>query len=229
MKFASPLVTLLFLPSTPYTVIRAEESSAADLYWFRPGDVLQISMWTEEDLNREVAIRRDGRINFPLVGETQASGNGVEDLRKLIVTKLTKYIPDPVVAESIRQLLGNIVHVIGKVSRPGQFPILRNAHVMQALSMAGGTSTYAALNKIKILRSENGTVKAIRFKDGDVEKSNSLEQNVDVLLDTWEKPVLFNDSLATEASLYQPNRLEYGSKLSQKLYSLARQAPQSVA
>jgi len=186
-------------------------------------------MWTEEDLNREVAIRRDGRINFPLVGETQASGNGVEDLRKLIVTKLTKYIPDPVVAESIRQLLGNIVHVIGKVSRPGQFPILRNAHVMQALSMAGGTSTYAALNKIKILRSENGTVKAIRFKDGDVEKSNSLEQNVDVLLDTWEKPVLFNDSLATEASLYQPNRLEYGSKLSQKLYSLARQAPQSVA
>ncbi|MFZ0470161.1 MAG: AAA family ATPase [Thiogranum sp.] len=56
-----------------------------------------------------------------------------------------------------------------------------------------------------------------------------LDDAVYELLDSWEKPVLFNDSLATEASLSQPNRLEYGSKLSQKLYSLAPQAPQSVA
>jgi hypothetical protein len=53
-----------------------------------------------------------------------------------------------------------------------------------------------------------------------------LDDAVYELLDIWEKPVLFNDSLATEASLSQPNRLEYGSKLSQKLYSLA---PQSFA
>jgi hypothetical protein len=49
------------------------------------------------------------------------------------------------------------------------------------------------------------------------------------LLESWEKPVLFNDSLATEASLSQPNRLEYGRKLSEKLFSLLPQAPQSVA
>jgi polysaccharide export outer membrane protein len=214
VKFASPLVTLSFLLATPYTVIRAEESSAADLYRFQPGDALQLSVWTEEELNREVVVRPDGRINFPLVGEAQSSGSDVEDLHKLIATKLTKYIPDTVVAVSIQQLSGNIVYVIGKVSGPGQFPILRNAYVMQALNMAGGPSIYAALNKIKILRSENGTVKAIPFEDGEVEKSKSLEQNVDVLLDTWDKPVLFNNSL------------EYGSKLSQKLYSLA---PQSFA
>ncbi len=65
-----------------------------------------------------------------------------------------------------------------------------------------------------------------------VELDQHLEQMDDTLydlLESWETPVLFNDSLATEASLSQPNRLEYGRKLSQKLYSLLPQAPQSVA
>jgi polysaccharide export outer membrane protein len=64
------------------------------------------------------------------------------------------------------------------VNKPGEFPIVRNVDVMQALSMAGGTSTYAALNKIKILRRENGKLKSISFEYGDVEKGNNLEQNI---------------------------------------------------
>jgi len=58
---------------------------------------------------------------------------------------------------------------------------------------------------------------------------DNLDEAVYELFENWEKPVLFNDSLATEASLSQPNRLDYGRKLSQKLYSLVPQAPQSVA
>jgi len=58
---------------------------------------------------------------------------------------------------------------------------------------------------------------------------DNLDAAVYALFESWDKPVLFNDSLATEASLSQPNRLEYGRKLSQKLYSLVPQAPQSVA
>ena len=54
----------------------------------------------------------------------------------------------------------------------------RNIDVMQALSMAGGTSTYAGLNKIKILRRENGKLTAIPFEYGDVEKGKHLEQNI---------------------------------------------------
>jgi hypothetical protein len=58
---------------------------------------------------------------------------------------------------------------------------------------------------------------------------DKLDEAAYELFEKWEKPVLFNDSLATEASLSEPNRLEYGRKLSEKLYSLAPQAPQSVA
>jgi polysaccharide export outer membrane protein len=137
-----------------------------------------ISVWKEEDLSKEVLVRPDGAINFPLVGEIQAGHKTVAAVRQLIIDRLVKYIPDPAVTVSIRQLSGNKVYVIGKVNRPGEFIVRRNVDVMQALSMAGGTSTYAALNKIKILRRENGELQAISFEYGEVEKGDNLEQNI---------------------------------------------------
>jgi len=178
MKSARRFIALLFLLALPCSVIHAAEDSAANLYQLQPGDVLQISVWKEENMNNQVVVRPDGRINFPLVGEAQAAGKSVEDLRQLIAEKLKKYIPDPVVSVSIQQLSGNIVYVIGKVNRPGPFQIVRDVDVMQALSMAGGTSTYAAVNKIKILRRDQGKLRAIPFEYGDVAKGKHLEQNI---------------------------------------------------
>ncbi|MFC1772568.1 polysaccharide biosynthesis/export family protein [Pseudomonadota bacterium] len=166
------LFTSLCVSSSENTV------DAVGRYQIQPGDVLVVSVWKEEDLDQEVIVRPDGQITFPLVGEAAAAGNSVENLRLLISERLKKYIPDPVVTVSVRQLTGNTVYVIGKVNRPGVFPIARNVDVMQALSMAGGTSTYAALNDIKILRRENGALKALSFKYAEVEKGKRLEQNV---------------------------------------------------
>ncbi len=158
-----------------HTFARADDSPN---YHLQPGDTLLVSVWKEQDLSLEVIVRPDGKITFPLAGEVQAAGDSVEHLRSQITEKLKKYIPDPVVTVAISQLTGNIVYVIGKVNRPGQFAILRNVDVIQALSMAGGTSTYASLNKIKILRRSNGKLVAIPFKYGEVEKGENLEQNI---------------------------------------------------
>ncbi len=156
----------------------ADQGNALDGYKIQPGDVLSVSVWKEEDLTGEVIVRPDGQISFPLVGEARAAGDTIENLRQLITERLKKYIPDPVVTVSVRQLSGNTVYVIGKVNRPGVFPIVRDVDVMQALSLAGGTSTYASLNNIKILRRENGKLRAIPFEYGDVEKGKHLEQNI---------------------------------------------------
>lgn len=159
--------------------VRAQETGAsAPGYEIQPGDLLRISVWKEENLNQDVVVRPDGWISFPLVGELRAAGGSVETLRKAIAAKLAKYIPEPVVTVSVAQLSGNKVYVIGKVNRPGEFPVTRFVDVMQALSMAGGTSTYAALNKIKILRRQNGKLEAIPFRYGDIEKGENLEQNI---------------------------------------------------
>ena len=179
IKTVAAILTLIFASLTPHTaVFSAEDSKPLDQYRVQPGDVLVVSVWKEEDLVREVIVRPDGQITFPLVGEAKAAGNSIEDLRLFISQRLKKYISDPVVTVSVQQLSGNTVYVIGKVNRPGVFPIVRNVDVMQALSMAGGTSTYAALNDIKILRRENGQLKAMSFKYAEVEKGKRLEQNI---------------------------------------------------
>jgi len=174
------LTMLMFITSLALHTgtFAAEDSKAVDYYKIQPGDVLLVSVWKEEDLIQEVIVRPDGQITFPLVGEAKAAGNSIENLRLLISERLKKYIPDPVVTVSVRQLAGNTIYVLGKVNRPGVFPIVRNVDVMQALSLAGGTSTYAALNDIKILRRENGKLSAMSFKYAEVEKGKRLEQNV---------------------------------------------------
>lgn len=147
-------------------------------YEIQPGDILDISVWKEEDLQRQAPVRPDGGISIPLVGEVSTTGLTTEALRERIASELSRYIPDPVVTVGILQLTGNKIYVIGKVNRPGEFPATRYVDVVQALSMAGGMTPYAAVNKIKILRRENNGLKAIPFEYGDIEKGENLEQNI---------------------------------------------------
>lgn len=151
---------------------------ADDTYLIQPGDVLEISVWKEEDLLRQVLIRPDGGMSFPLVGEIDAAGKTVGELQSIVTERLIKYIPEPVVTVSTHQLNGNKVYVIGKVARPGEFVANRYIDVVQALSVAGGMTPYAAVNKIKVLRREGGKLKSIPFRYGDIEKGENLEQNI---------------------------------------------------
>ncbi len=155
-------------------------ASTAELpdYGIQPGDVLTISVWKEEGLQSDVVVRPDGGISFPLVGDLRASGKSIKQLSALITERLAKYIPDPVVNVAIKTLAGNQVYVIGKVNKPGAFPITSYVDVMQALSMAGGATPFAALNDIKILRRTGGKQSAISFRYGDVEAGKKLDQNI---------------------------------------------------
>lgn len=170
-KFLPALLAALLLPGL---ALAAE----ADVYLIQPGDVLEISVWKEEDLLKSVLVRPDGGMSFPLAGNVQAAGKSVVEVQSLIEQKLTKYIPDPVVTVSTQQLSGNKVYVIGKVAKSGEVIANRNMDVVQALSVAGGMTPYAAANKIKILRRKNGKLTAIPFEYGDIEKGDNLQQNI---------------------------------------------------
>lgn len=147
-------------------------------YMVQPGDILQISVWKEKDLEREVLVRPDGGLTFPLAGDIQATNKTTEQVRKEIVAKLTRYIPDPVVTVAAKQTMGNKIYVVGKVNRPGEYVASRYVDVMQALGMAGGLSPFAAANDIVILRRTNGIEAAIPFKYGQVEDGRKLKQNI---------------------------------------------------
>jgi polysaccharide export outer membrane protein len=150
-----------------------------DAYIINRGDVLGISVWREESLqSAEVLVRPDGYISFPLVGNLLVAGKSIPEVTSEIADGLQKYIPDPVVHVAMRALNGNLVYVIGKVARPGVFPMTSQVDVVQALAMAGGMTPYAAANKVRILRRESGRQSAIPFAYGDIEKGEKLEQNI---------------------------------------------------
>ncbi len=175
-----PLKMWILLMSAAFIAapVAAQEPPNAG-YAIQPGDILEISVWKEEDLQREVLVRPDGRFSFPLAGEVDATGKTVGDLREEIAASLQKYIPDLIVTVSVKNILGNKVYVLGQVNRPGEFVVNPRVDVMQALSMAGGTTPFAALNDIVVLRRDgNGSQRAIRFAYKDVERGRSLDQNI---------------------------------------------------
>jgi polysaccharide export outer membrane protein len=153
--------------------------SATPGYQIQPGDILQISVWREEDLKLEVLVRPDGGFSFPLAGDMTALGKTVEDIRKEISDRLLRFIPDLVVTVAVKEINGNKIYVIGQVNKPGGFVMNPRVDVMQALSIAGGATPFAKLDDIFVLRrtGENNQVR-LPFRFNDVVKGRGLEQNV---------------------------------------------------
>lgn len=147
-------------------------------YLINPGDILEISVWNEDALKREVRVLPDGTIGFPLTGTVSASGRSVEALKKELTEKLTEYIAEPVVNIAVKSAEGNAVYVTGQVKNPGKFLMTEPMNVMQILSLAGGLTPFAAGNDIVILRKgSKGAAESIKFEYGDLEEGNSLSKN----------------------------------------------------
>ena len=171
------LLTLVLASTVPMVSRAAPPADVA--YTVKPGDTLLVSVWKEPDLQGPVLVRPDGAFSFPLAGQMDARNKTVQELQQELTTKLKKYISDPVVTVSIQEIKGNKVYVIGQVQKPGDFVVNPRVDVMQALSMAGGTTPFAALGDIMILRrNETGQQQALPFKYTDVIHGKNLAQNV---------------------------------------------------
>ena len=147
-------------------------------YLLSAGDKLEIAVWKEPDLTKELVVRPDGKFSFPLAGELMAAGRTVSQIQQEITNKLKPYIPEPVVTATVTDIAGNRIYVIGQVTKPGSFVMNPRLNVVQALSLAGGMTPFAALNDIIILRGTGANQHAIQFHYGDVAKGRNLQQNM---------------------------------------------------
>jgi len=171
------LLALFLCGAVPLTASAAPPADAA--YTVKPGDTLMVSVWKEPDLQGPVLVRPDGAFSFPLAGQFDARNKTVQELQQELTVKLKKFISDPVVTVSIQDIKGNKVYVIGQVQKPGDFVVNPRVDVMQALSMAGGTTPFAALGDIMILRrNDAGQQEALPFKYTDVVRGKNLQQNI---------------------------------------------------
>ena len=159
--------------------VEAQQSASDDeAYLVKPGDTLEISVWKEADLLQTVIVRPDGGFSFPLAGDVQAAGKTVDMIREELARKLSRYIPDLVATVMVTAFDGNKIYVIGQVANPGAFVMNPRIDVMQALSLAGGTTAFASLNDIKILRRRNGVQSVLEFRFSDVARGRNLQQNI---------------------------------------------------
>jgi polysaccharide export outer membrane protein len=159
---------------TPYAIA---EVSPAVFYKINSGDLLEVSVWKEDSLQRELHVLPDGTISFPLAGVISVAGKSIKEIQTEITKKLAEYITEPVVNITVKAVEGNVVYILGQVKSPGHFVMSQPMDVMQALSLAGGLTTFAKANNILILRRNKNTAEAIKFEYGDLESGNHLERN----------------------------------------------------
>jgi len=151
------------------------------VYTIGPGDALEISVWRDESLSRELVVPPDGVISYPLIGDINVIGMTVADLRNVVTQKIIEFIPDASVAIILKKFNSLQAYVIGKVKNPGMFSIGLDTNVMQILAMAGGLNPYASEENIHILRQVKGRSVRIPFNYKDVSRGYNLEQNIILL------------------------------------------------
>jgi polysaccharide export outer membrane protein len=164
-----------------FLMMVCDAMAANSVYTIGPGDTLEISVWRDESLSREVIVPPDGVISFPLIGDVNVIGMTVGKLRQTVTKRLSDYVPDATVTVILKAFDSLRAFVIGKVKNPGMYPISLETNVMQVLSMAGGLNPYASENNIHILRQIKGDSVKIPFSYGDVLKGRNLKQNIALL------------------------------------------------
>jgi polysaccharide export outer membrane protein len=144
-------------------------------YLIGPGDMLKIVVWKEPDLTVDAAVRLDGMITLPLLGDVQAAGRPPSDLARGLAEALDRYVEKPRVTVSVSQATSARVYVVGEVLRPGEFALSGGMTVLRALALAGGFKEFARRDGIVIVRTDR-TIVPFNYKR--VVEGRDVSQNV---------------------------------------------------
>ena len=165
-------------PTNPAPGGKSTEGSAAAVdptkYLIGPEDVLFIRVWREPDFTLPAAVRPDGKITMPLIGEVQAGDQTPLQLTKTLTELLGKYLNNPDVNVMVQEVRSKKYYIDGEVLKPGSYLLVTPTTVLEALSSAGGFRDFANTKKIRILRKGN----ILHFNYKDVSKGKNLEQNI---------------------------------------------------
>lgn len=150
-----------------------------DEYRFGPEDVIEISVWGDDELAREVVVRPDGGVSFPLAGDLKAGGLTVNELREELKKRIAEFIPDAPVTVILRKVEAPKVYVTGKVNKPAVHVMGQDMTVVQALAMSGGLSPFAESGNIIIIRKEGDRAQKIfHFDYDELAEGENLKQNI---------------------------------------------------
>lgn len=189
-------ILLLALPAWAAAAETAGEAVASPAsspvgadYVVGPGDVIQVFVWRNPELTVTVPVRPDGKISTPLVEDMVAVGKNPSALARDIEKVLSEYVKSPQVNVIVTQPASvfSQVKVMGQVTRPQALAYREGMTVLDAVLAVGGVGQFAAPNRTKLLRNENGKQTEIHIKLNSLLNGGDLKQNLplkpgDVLL-----------------------------------------------
>jgi polysaccharide export outer membrane protein len=147
-------------------------------YRVGPGDVLQLFVWKEPDLSRDVTVRVDGKVTVPLLGDIEAGDRTPAELAAELTKLYMRFLAAPQVTVGVTQTTVSRFYVLGQVSRPGDFVLNGRTTVLQGLALAGGFREFAKTENIVIIRRERGREVSMAFNYKRAVDGKDLAQNV---------------------------------------------------
>jgi polysaccharide export outer membrane protein len=147
-------------------------------YVIGPADVLQILVWKEPDLSRDVTVRFDGVVTVPLLGDLVAVGQSPSQLAATLERGYQRFVEAPRVTVGVNRATSARFYVLGQVQKSGEFPLDGPTSVLQALALAGGFKDFAKTESIVIVRKDQSMV-AVNYKR--IADGKDVSQNVVLL------------------------------------------------
>jgi polysaccharide export outer membrane protein len=148
------LIAILSLLNVSVSSVAQSAPAAETPYRINAGDELEVMVWGDERLQRDVLVLPDGTFAFPLVGQVQAAGRLPVEIERVITAGLQPQYKGPVpqVTVSVKKPSGYQFSVIGKVRSPGTFTPGRYVNALEAIAIAGGPAEFAQTGNVKIIR-----------------------------------------------------------------------------
>lgn len=162
-----------------------EVGSRQRTYNISPGDKLEITVYREQDMDRQVRVTPGGTITFPLIGQIKVGGLQVAEAEQALIEKLKKFLVSPQVSIFIEEYAHKLVYVLGEVKNPGSYPLPPESSlsVLEVLTLAGGFTPYAAVDRTRVIRKKDGKSETFQIeitaitKGGDKSKDIILRPN----------------------------------------------------
>lgn len=179
----------VFLFSVLLCFVTAHTNAVAQTYKLRTGDRVAVSVWQDPKLDREVIVRPDGGISFPLAGHVRAAGSSLQTLESRLKQRLGKLYTEDLditaaliergqAKEEEEELEETTIYITGEVRNPGQFLLKKETTVLQAIALSGGLGPFAAKKRIQVRRQIKGGDVVLPFNFKEVESGRDLVSDI---------------------------------------------------
>ncbi|MGC4029176.1 MAG: polysaccharide export protein [Steroidobacteraceae bacterium] len=154
--------------------------TVGDDYVIGPGDSLQIYVSRNPELSVTVPVRPDGKITTPLVENMVAVGKSPSQLARDMEQVLSEFVRQPQVNVIVGSAVSTFsqVKVVGQVRNPQALPYREGLRVLDIVLASGGLTDFAAPNRARIVRDEQGKTVETRVRLGDLLNNGDLKQNL---------------------------------------------------